>query len=246
MCFNASISKDIDYIEKRFDAEFEEPDMFEPIYHVSAFSAPYFPVISNERVEKIRLFQWGLVPYWTKDERYADEIRFKTGNARAETIHEKPSFRQPIRNRRCLVLADGFYEWREVRGRKYPYYIRLKDRGAFAFAGIWDRWQDREAGRERNTFSIITTRANPLLKKIHNTKKRMPVMLPKENEKRWLMEGLERDDIDSMLIPYDDRYMEAYSVSKLITAKGAENNVPGVMKRFQYRELESEQARLFQ
>ena len=246
MCFNASISKDIDYIEKRFDAEFEEPDLFEPICHVSAFSAPSFPVITNENAESIRLFQWGLVPYWTKDERYADEIRFKTGNARAETIHEKPSFRNPIKKKRCLVLADGFYEWREVKGRKYPYYIRLKEHEAFSFAGIWDRWRNREAGGERNTFSIITTRANPLLEKIHNTKKRMPVILAEEDEKKWLEKDLPKDDIDSMLVPFDDAYMEAYSVSKLITARRADNNVPGVMKRFEYRELASEQTRLFQ
>jgi len=243
MCFTVTISKDIDYLQKKFDAEFAEPALYEPLYYASAFTLPRLPVIRNDDIKKIKMPTWGLVPSWIKDERSAEDIRFKTFNARAESLHEKPSFRHSIREKRCLVLADGFFEWREFRGKKYPYYIRLRDRSAFGFAGIWDRWEN--GTNNLDTFSIITTRANPLLEKIHNTKKRMPVILREDDEKRWLSDDLSTDEVNSLLVPCDDKDMEAYTISRLITQRGIEKNVPRVIEKFDYPELKHTQSRLF-
>jgi len=244
MCFNYSINKDPDYIQDRFDAEFEESSQFERIYHVSAFNAPPLPIINNQTPKKIKFFQWGLIPFWVKNSEQAEDIRTKTMNARAETLFEKPSFRGPIRKRRCLVIMDGFFEWREVGGRNYPHYIKMKDDSAFAIAGIWDAWNDKSTGQVRNTYSIITTEANPLLEKIHNKKKRMPAILRREDESRWLSKGLTEDEIEEIIEPYPDEGLEAYPIKRMIT-KDLEDNVPEILEPYEYDELKFEQKKLF-
>lgn len=238
MCYHTSLARTADYLERRFRAKFEQRSLFEPIYHHSGFSAPLHPVIANESIQSISLYQWGLVPFWTKDESAAERIRTQTLNAKAETIHQKPSFRTSIMTKRCLVLVDGFYEWREEGNRKYPYYITLTNNDDFTLAGIWDRWQNRRTGEVKDTFSIITTRANLLLERIHNTRKRMPVILRQEDETKWLEKDLDRTAIDSLLEPYDAGLMQAHAVSRLISTKRANTNVPEVMREFRYEGLD--------
>ena len=232
MCFHISLSKDPKSIEKRFDASFLDP-IFDRIFHVSAFSYPRLPVISNDDPSKIQLFTWGLIPLWVKDGDAARKIREQTLNAKAETVTVKPAFRHSIKAKRCLVLADGFYEWQHVKNQTFPYYIRLKDHQSFAFAGIWDAWKNEETKETLKTFSIITTQANPLLAVIHNTKKRMPVILRPEDERKWLGD-IPLEEAVSLLAPYDEKDMEAHTVSKLITTRGMPTNVPEVMKPFSY------------
>jgi putative SOS response-associated peptidase YedK len=227
VCFHISLSKDREAIERRFDASFVDP-LFERIFHVSAFSYPKLPVISNEDPTKIQFFSWGLIPLWIKDEGAALRIREQTLNAKAETVTAKPSFRHSIKTKRCLVLADGFYEWQHVKKQTFPYYIHLIDHRLFAFAGIWDAWTNRETKETFRTFSIITTQANPLLAKIHNTKERMPVILRPENERRWLSD-IPVDEAMGLLAPYDEKAMEAHTVSRLITTRDIATNVPEVM-----------------
>ena len=239
MCYHTSLARTADYLEKRFQAKFEQRNLFEPIYHQSGFSAPLHPVIADESMEFIRFFQWGLVPFWTRDESAAERIRTQTLNARAETIHQKPSFRASIMTKRCLVLVDGFYEWREEGNQKYPYFISLVSNDAFALAGIWDRWLNNRTGEVKYTFSIITTRANPLLERIHNTRKRMPVILRQADERGWLEKDLDETVIDSLLEPYDASRMQAHTVSRLISTKRADTNVPEVMNEFRYEGLDS-------
>jgi putative SOS response-associated peptidase YedK len=140
------------------------------------------------------------------------------------------------------VIADGFYEWKEVDSKKYPYYIRLKDHEVFSLAGIWDTWS--AGGATKNTFSIITTDANPMMAQIHNTKKRMPVILRREDEKRWLDRNLTPDQIKALLQPYDENGMEAYTVSRIISASGVKRNSPDIIVPFQYKELKSGQQKL--
>ena len=243
MCFSVSVGKKVDYLRERFGASFPEQENFQSLYHASAFTIPSIPVICNDDPGEIRLYKWGLVPHWVKDEKYAGNIRFKTFNARAETLYEKPSFRDPIQEKRCIVIVDGFYEWRHLHGNKYPYHIRLHGAGAFALAGIWDRWV--HGGTELNTFSIITTRANPLLEKIHNSKKRMPVILKREDEKTWLGGDLERASVESFLVPYDGE-LHSHTVSKLVSGRGVNSNVPEVQDEYVYPELEREQTTLFE
>jgi putative SOS response-associated peptidase YedK len=143
-------------------------------------------------------------------------IRTRTFNARSETVRTKPAFRLSIKSKRCLVPVDGFFEWRDFEKKKYPYFIRLKGQSPFALAGIWDSWKDQATGEVVETFSILTTQANPMMEKIHNTKKRMPVILRKEDEQRYLDPGATSEEIDSMLNPYDENLMEAYTVSRSV------------------------------
>lgn len=226
MCFTVSLKSAQKKTEKRFNAKFAEPKNIKPIFYSNAFSHPNHPVILNEDPTMIQMASWGLIPPWAKDE----DIQDHTCNARAETIYSKPSFKHAAKSRHCLVLVDGFFEWQEVKGKKYPYYIYMKDEEPFALAGLWEPWTNPQTGEIKKTFTIITCEANDLLAKIHNTKKRMPVILTNQNEKNWL-EG------DVELSPYKSGNLIAHTVSKLITAKGVERNVPEAIKPFTYKEL---------
>jgi putative SOS response-associated peptidase YedK len=195
--------------------------------------------------DQIQLVRWGLVPFWVKNRKGADEIRFKTLNAKSETIFDKPSFRTSIQTKRCLVIIDGFFEWHHEGSNKYPFYIFKPSQEIFSLAGIWDLWEDKETSETLRTFSIITTEANPLLSEIHNSKKRMPVILSESSEQRWLEADLSREEIESILKPYEQSDLEAHTVSKLISARGKNSNVEEVQKKYEYDEFKSKQANLF-
>lgn len=212
MCYFSSISVSFKIIEDRFGVKFIQAESFQPVYSSSAFTFPLLPVIPDNDSEHITLMRWGLIPFWVKNSESATSMREKTLNARCETIFEKPSFRLSVQTKRCLVLADGFFEWRHVNKRTYPYYIGLANHGLFAFAGIWDNWTDPDTKEQVKSFSIITTRANSLLEKIHNTKKRMPAILPRDQEKSWLNHSLGKDSLQAFLQPNNPEKMEAYPV----------------------------------
>jgi len=237
MCYRYSVPGP-DTLVKRFSVSFSEEKSFTRQYHASSFDLPKLPVITNENPAQIQLFYWGLIPSWVKDEKTAEEIRFKTMNARAENIFEKPSFRHAAEKKHCLVLADGFFEWQEVKGNNYPYYIRLKSHEPFAMAGLWDSWIHKTKDEVVHTYTVITTLANPLIEKIHNKKKRMPVILRKEDEPQWIHSILDKDLTKSLLTPYDSHEMEAYTISQLITSRTQNPNTPQVLKPYTYPELQ--------
>lgn len=190
MCFHSKQSKKAQTVEKRFKAKIEEMDLFHPTEHINAFGFPKTPVIIDREPKLIKHYNWGLLPTWSKDINF----RKNTINARIETIKEKPSFRNSV-NKRCLVIADGFYEWKwlDATGKKkQKYLISLKDDELYAYGGIYSAWVDKETGEIINTYSIVTTEANPIVAEIHK-KKRMPIILKKEDELSWL-EGREISD----------------------------------------------------
>lgn len=183
MCFHSKQSKKAQEVESRFDAKVEHMDYFEIIDHINAFSHPKTPVITDVEPALIKHFNWGLIPSWAKD----DEIKKFTINARIETIKEKPSFRNSV-NKRCLVISNGFYEWKwlDTAGKKkQKHLISLKDDALYAYGGIYSEWIDKESGEIINSYSIVTTEANPLIAEIHK-KKRMPIILKPEDENEWL------------------------------------------------------------
>lgn len=137
-----------------------------------------------------------------------------TYNAKAETIFEKPSFRNPILSKRCIVPSTGYFEWRHEGVNRIPYYIYLKDEEIFSMAGVYDIWENPENKELLHTFSIITTNANPLTAYIHNTKQRMPVILLEEEEEKWLDPKLSKADIQSFFKPFDENKMDAYIIDK--------------------------------
>jgi putative SOS response-associated peptidase YedK len=169
-------------------------------------------VILNESSDSLTEATWGLIPHWAKDETSA----YKMINARAESINEKPAYKEPFQHKRCLVISDSYYEWNKE--SKKPYRIMMKDEGLFSFVGIWDRWDDK------TTCSIITTTPNELMKKIHI---RMPVILPKEEEKRWLSD-IKPEEALTMLKPFDASQMKAYEISPLVNS--VKNESPDVIK----------------
>ncbi len=183
MCFHSKQSKDAQTLEHRFNAQLTIKEGFQS-NHFNGFTYPKTPVIANAAPDKIQLFNWGLIPNWAKDK----TIQAYTLNAKIETILEKPSFRNNVKNR-CLVIVDGFTEWQwlDAKGKKkQPYLITLPTDEAFAFAGIWSEWVDKETGEMITTYSIVTTQANELMSEIHNNKKRMPIILTPQNEREWL------------------------------------------------------------
>jgi putative SOS response-associated peptidase YedK len=199
MCFFSQISKDAVEVQHRFNAKFENETSFKPMAY-NAFQFPKTPVITNLNPDLIQMFQWGLIPHWAKN----DEIKKNTLNARIETIHEKPSFKYALQNR-CLIIADGFFEWQwlDPKGKhKQKYIINFPDNQLFAFAGLYNTWADPSTGEMINTYTILTTAANELMSIIHNSKKRMPIILNPEDENLWLSgEELQQKEIQLVATP---------------------------------------------
>ena len=192
----------------RFNLDKDLPE-FKPSYNIAP--GQQVPVIIREDGRnKVKLMRWGLVPSWAPD----PSIGNRMINARCETLTEKPSFKQLLGTHRCLVLADGFYEWRREGKGKAPMRIVMKDRQPFTFAGLWDLWRgDPEAG-EIYTFTIITTNANSLLRPIHH---RMPVIIDKLAEATWLDPVVSSSSMLSILLqPLPSELMDAYEVSRLV------------------------------
>lgn len=238
MCYHSSIkAKDLE-LEKRFGPKKTKLQDHQPVYHASAYDLPKWPIVREENGTKtLEQLQWGLIPFWVNSEHAAAEIRLKTFNARSETVAEKPSFREAIKSRRCLVPFSGFFEWKTVKSKKYPHYIRLKGQEIGAFAGIYDSWVNRSTGEVFNTFSILTTAANPMMAEIHNSKQRMPVILKPQDENNWIDGALPVSEAVKLLQPYPEEAMEAWTISKLITSRTHSSNVPEVTREMTYPEL---------
>jgi putative SOS response-associated peptidase YedK len=214
-----------------------------PYHHlISGFSHPSLSVIKEDGLFQ---FEWGLIPSWVKDTETANDIRSKTLNAVGETVFEKPSFRKSIVSRRCLFPVSGFYEWREIKGVKYPYYIQLRETDYFSLGSLYDTWINRESGEIRNTFSIITNPANPLMEKIHNLKKRMPLILSPEDEMKWLDSSLKTEQIKKLIKPFPETKMTAYTISRNANNSRMNRDVAGITKRMDYPELVEEENLLF-
>jgi putative SOS response-associated peptidase YedK len=204
----------------RFGASFQYRDLmalwnlrgdlpeFGPRYNIAP--SQEVPVIVRNELRPMR---WGLVPSWAQDPSMGQGMI----NARAETLLEKPSFKHLVGTRRCLVPADGFYEWRREGNRKVPMWIHLKSRVPFAFAGLWDCWLDRGSGSQLYTFTIITTQANGLLRPIHN---RMPVIYDKEMGQQWLDGPFSASDTFLIVVlqPLPSELMQAHEVSTLVNS----------------------------
>lgn len=237
MCFHYSLTQERTAIELLLHADWDD-EGWQPVFHASGFTFPAMPVITQVQPDKIQLFHWGLVPHWVKTKVAADQLKAQTLNARAETIFEKPSFRSYIGSQRCLIIADGFFEWMDFKKKKYPHYIYLTDHAIFCFAGIYSRWTDKETGEYLSTFSIITTSANPMMARIHNSKQRMPVILAPDQYRQWLQPNCTRKEITHFLQPYDDTSMKDHTISQLITSRTQNSNVPEVLQAYRYPELQ--------
>lgn len=191
---------------------------FQPNYNVAPTNS--CPVIPMADPGHIYFYRWGLIPYWAKDMK----IGYRMINARAETLAEKNSFKNPLQRSRCLVLADGFYEWKKDGSEKQPYRIHLKKQGIMTLAGLYDQWRSPE-GQMIYSFTIITTEPNALMANIHD---RMPVILDKVAAAQWLQHDLPQVQALNMLRPFDADSMLAYPVSKAVG--NVRNNDPSLIE----------------
>jgi putative SOS response-associated peptidase YedK len=190
------------------DADIDQTRIeFTPSYNIAP--SQNIPAMLNDGSKRVRLIRWGLVPSWAKDL----SIGYKMINARAETVAEKPAFKRLIKGRRCLIFAEGFYEWKKLGNSKQPYFIRMKDKQAFAFAGLWDIWEND--GNALVSGTIITTAANALIAGIHE---RMPVILNTEDYMDWLGHDRNITEVINLLKPLPSEQMEAYPVSLLVNS----------------------------
>lgn len=218
MCGRYTITLEPADFEAEMDvAEF--PADFEPRYNVAPTQNVL--VVRDAESRKAEWMKWGLIPFWAKD----PTIGARMINARSETLAEKPSFKQSFARRRCLILADGFYEWQKVPGEaSIPYYIKLKNSKPFAFAGLWDRWQSPEK-EDVLSCTIITCGPNVLIAPIHD---RMPVMMDREHAWKWLQPA-PVEELEKQLLPFPAEEMEAYQIGKAV------NNIrfdtPELLKR---------------
>ena len=212
MCGRFTLHHSAEEIVERFLAELL-PDL-EPRFNI----APTQPVavVTQNGSRHLDRYHWGLIPSWAKER----SIGHRMINARVETLAEKPAFRTALQRRRCLIPADGFYEWREAdnpeEGGRTPMFIHRQDDALFAFAGLWDEWRDPQSGKPLRSCTIITGTPNPLIAPIHD---RMPIILRPEDEARWLDGSLtDGESLLSILTPYPADALEVYPVSRRVNA----------------------------
>ena len=214
--------KDAKEVYNRFDIV-NTLDDFNPRFNVRP--GQMNPVVISHSPNQITKMFWGLIPHFAKDEHY----KYKTINAKAETVAEKPTFREPLRHKRCLVPATGFYEPDKINYDKPPFpwhYFHLKDQPLFGFAGLYDIWKDKESGKEVFSYTIITTVPNEVVGKVHD---RMPVILNKEDEETWLnLDIIEPEQLLPLLKPYPADKMEEWHVSD--EARNPRNDYPGLIE----------------
>ena len=215
MCGRFTLTTDPEILEQAFGIQSVPGDM--PTRFNIAPTQPVAVVVNRDGVREFDAFRWGLIPAWAKDMKIGNRMI----NARGETVAEKPSFKRPLKSRRCLVLADGFYEWQKTPDGKVPTYIHLEDHQPFAFAGLWDRWESAE-GDEVLSCTIITTEPNEVMAPIHN---RMPVILPPDAIDVWLDPAQQSPDtLVPLLKPFPPESMQTYAVSRLVNSPA--NDVP--------------------
>ncbi|MDI6782816.1 MAG: SOS response-associated peptidase [bacterium] len=203
---------DLETIIRKYHIAQKPGFTFSPRYNIAP--GQLVPIVIREKLpadiaNRLELMKWGLIPFWAKDPAIGNRLI----NARAETLAEKLSFKSALKSNRCLVPASGFYEWKEIGGRKIPFLIKVKETSLFSFAGLYDIWKD-EQENEVKTFTIITTSANSFMAPIHN---RMPVILKPENEEVWLNKSVnDIAQLISVLNPYPSESMEGYPVSPAV------------------------------
>ncbi|HPA12144.1 MAG TPA: SOS response-associated peptidase [Bacteroidales bacterium] len=216
MCGRYSFAPDLKIVNEHYDISVNDDDLT-PNYNCAP--SQLLPVITNDKSIGFNFFRWGLIPFWAKD----ISIGNKLINARSETILEKPSFRNAFRQRRCLVSADAFYEWKQEVKEKIPYRIFLKNQNIFSMAGIWEKCK-LPNGETIFSFAIITTQPNTLMTKIHN---RMPVILDKKGEDLWI-NNTDEKELTNLLKPFPAEQMTAYRISNLVNSP--RNNSPKIIE----------------
>lgn len=218
MCGRYSLSKSKIDLEERFQAEMLTD--FKPRYNIAP--TQLVPVITSQSPKGFSFFYWGITPDFGKNK----PVSQKLINAKAESVHEKASFKSSFKQRRCIIPADGFYEWKRLgKKTKIPYRFTLRDDELFAFAGIWEEYENVN-GDTQHTFLVLTTTPNEVVSEVHD---RMPVIISKEMEKKWLDKYTEEKELLEMLHPYDPDRMVGFTVSPLVNS--VHNDSPAIIRK---------------
>lgn len=216
MCFSYSLKSQK---PTQLPLDFSPVMIPEPGFFLSGFHHPQLPI---QHAKGAELAQWGLIPSWVKSQSKAQELQKLSLNARWETAHEKPMFRQAWNQNPCLILASGFFEWQTQGKAKIPHFIYPSDADFFLFGGIFDDFVDPETGELTRTYSILTTEANEMMSHIHNVKKRMPVIIDLKNADAWLNGRAEHRK--SLCLPVPSEKLHAYEVSKELNSVKVDRN----------------------
>jgi len=234
MCFTVNVNLVKEELEERYGINFPDKYRYEPSYYYHAFSFPEIPAVCSDDPGNVRLLTWGLIPQWTKTTDDAREIRLKTFNARAESVDSKPSFLSSFRSKRCLIPVRGFYEWQHAGKKKIPWYIYHSENDIFSLAGLYSEWMPPDSREPLRTFSIITAEANEMMAEIHNSKKRMPVILDRDDEKRWIDLSIPSPEASGLLKPCPSELLRAHTISPLVNDRTANRNTPEVIRPYHY------------
>lgn len=236
MCFYYSITKkSINTLVKGKIIKEGQLSLFDEHYIVNGFEHPRMPVITDDNPQEIQYFQWGFMP--TRVNSMEEAIgflnRYNTLNAKAEDIANSKLYRGSFLNRRCLVLCSGFFEWRQVKKEKIPYFITLQDDQMFVFAGIWNVTTDNN-GNTVNSYSILTIEANEIMAQIHNTKKRMPLILSPEDANQWLNAALSAEEVSNLIKPLSSDQFKAHTIRKFMPANTRNINSSEIIAYYHY------------
>lgn len=206
---------------------------YTPYFHANGYSHPDLPVMTSAEPHRVQPMMWGLVPHWTRSAGEANDMRNKTLNARSETLFSTPMFRNYAPHNRCLIFIQGFYEWKQVGKNKIPYFIYMPERQPFALGGVYAHWENKDWMRPYGC-SIVTTAADTLMASIHNTKLRMPLVLPQSKWSAWLDTALHPDDVAMLMQPYDEGRLQAHTVGPILSWEEALRNSPAAQEKKEY------------
>ncbi len=239
MCYHIFHKLTAKYLREKYKAEADKALDNIKFYHVSGFTHPQLPLLTQENKKEFNLFHWGLIPSWCPNEEKAYEFSNMALNAKAETIFEKPMFRDGVTCKRCILPVNGFYEWHEFNKVKYPYFIYPENDEVFTLGCISDSWTDKLTGEILNTFAIVTTEANSIMAEIHNKKKRMPLILDEEGWGKWINNSSSVMEIKELMKPAPSEWLKFHTISKVISNPAKDSNYPEIIEELRYPELEN-------
>jgi putative SOS response-associated peptidase YedK len=239
------LKAELGQLEKYYDAVLRDIN-YAPYYYENGFDFEEDPVLTVERPKELLPYAWGLVPWWTKSAGDLAKLRPQTLNCISEEMYEKPAFRDSAKDgKRCLIPCTGFFEWHwdnPVKAKnKTPFVMTRPDEGLFSIGGLYSSWKDKTTGREMLTYTVLTTASNKAMSYIHNSKKRMPVIIPREYEKDWLNPNLTEKDVLALCKSMPEDYLTYYSISKKISGNkltSDEKNTPDILKKVEYTQEE--------
>jgi len=223
MCGRYTLTQPLPFVEEHFQLRTLAPtvlELYAPRYNIAP-GQPVLAVVEAPGGRRAGWLRWGFIPSWAKD----PAIGYRMINARSETVAEKPAFRRAFRARRCLLPADGFYEWQAVGGKKQPYRFRLRSVPLFALAGLWETWTPPDGGEAIVSCTVLTVAANEVVGEVHH---RMPAMLAPDQYGAWLDPEADVPTLQSLLRPYPAEEMESYPVSPEVNS--AKNDHPGLIE----------------